>query len=240
MNTQEYSESDLVLTISEQPGLSSAAMLSVTNANTGEVVGSIETAAYPTALLRRSRLELLVSDIVIDGGASFRPRLQIIDTSDGFSVKRTVPLPDRITYTIFAPLMALSTDDRLLYYLKRTEDCAGPPELCDIFSVGVIEIDSGLKVAEATLPCNAGYALLVPHGSTSMLAMCPEISRIVEVSSGGAVAEAASFTLPTVDLGTGSGRLRPADGLSPERSRRSRTLVPARRLDELDPDRRLS
>ena len=232
MNTQEYSESDLVLTISEQPGLSSAAMLSVTNANTGEVVGSIETAAYPTALLRTSRLELLVSDIVIDGGASFRPRLQIIDTSDGFSVKRTVPLPDRITYTIFAPLMGLSTDNHLLYYRKRPEDCAGPPELCHIFSVGVIEIDSGLEVAEATLPRNAGYALLVPHGSTSMLAMCPEISRIVEVSSGGAVAEVASFTPPPVDLGTGSGRLRPADLRRHEREPTTVHAVPRRHTQE--------
>lgn len=205
MNPQEYSQSNLVLTISEQPGLSSPAAISVTNTVTGEVIGDVETAAYPTALLRTSRAELLVSDIVIHGGASLNPRLRIIDISDGFSVKRSIALPHRIAYTIFAPTMTLSNDGLLIYYLKRTEECPGPSELCDTFSIGIIELDTGLQVAEGILPRNAWYALLIPRGLASMLAMCPEISRIVEVTSDGAVSEVASFTPPTIDLGTGSG-----------------------------------
>ncbi|MCH8815472.1 MAG: hypothetical protein IH957_10335, partial [Chloroflexi bacterium] len=205
MNAADYSDSDLVVSIVEEPRTPAVSSIHLASASTGEAFGSVQTTAYPSALLRKSRSELLTSDVVIDAEQNANARLQVLDLSDGLAVKQTIPLPHRIAYTIFSPPMTLSQDERYLYYLKRTEECEGPTELCDVFSVGVIDLQIGIEIASGILPRHSGYALLIPLGSSNMLAMCPEISQLVEISTSGAVTEIAAFTPPPVDLGTGTG-----------------------------------
>lgn len=193
------SPTSLVVTLTQSVPPSFTSRAHVVDLPTGQVVGTIELGDVPMALLRGSGEELLVSDAPLDGDLHAHPRLQVFSTAQGLQLEWAIPLPDRTGYTVFAQGMALSHDEQFLYYLKRVDCQPGP--LCDIWSVGVVDLDARAEIAVASLPRNCGFALLAPLGASGAMAMCPEVSTIFEVTSAGTSSTAAAFTPPRIDQG---------------------------------------
>lgn len=133
-----------------------------------------------------------------------RSTLRVVDLQNGLSTKIDIPLRDRIEYTVFSPGLELSQDELYVYYLKRTSCSPGP--LCDDYSVGVIDLEAGREVASSSLPRNCGFALLMPQGASSVLAMCPEIGSLFQITSVGATVPVAAFKRPPRE-GAGEGAL---------------------------------
>ena len=204
MFTNDFSGSNVVLSIAESPGSSLTSWIHIIDVASGRLVGTVEVTYNPMPLLRNSRSELLVSDVNIDTktGDKFS-RLLILDTDRDLALKTIIPLPDRIEYPLFTPGIALSQNEQFFYYLKRTEICVGSTAECDVFSVGVIDLDQKAEVAVATLPRNCGFAQLQPLRTSDMLAMCPNITSMVELTSSGGLKQVARFVAPPMDVGTG-------------------------------------
>lgn len=198
-----FSAEDLVLAIAEEPGTGLIAWVHVIDASDGQEVARVQTSAYPMAVLRRSQAELLVSDVYIAQDQSVHPRLLVLDLANDLQLKGSISLPDRINYTVFSNGIAISQDERYLYYLTQTEQCEGLASECDIHTVGVIDLAASQQVVSVALPPNCGFALLVPLGLSNMLIMCPENSALLTVTSAGQVNQIASFAPPLLDRGTG-------------------------------------
>jgi len=161
------------------------------NARTGQVLGSVDASFGPMVVLRTSHKQLLVSDVVADtpnGGGLPHPRLLWLD--EQLSVIRVVPLPTRIMYTLYAPAMTLSADQSLLYYVGSTSCGAG----CDDYAVIGLNLDSGAQVVAADLPRGCGYAQLTAFAKTDVVAMCPALRSLFQISPRGGVVSLATFS----------------------------------------------
>jgi hypothetical protein len=194
MNTTTFSVADLALAIASSPDTQAVSWVRLLDLSNGQLLGTVQVGYNPMAVLRKSKAELLVSDVTVEARGKARSILRVLDLQNGLSTKAEIPLPNRIEYTIFSPGLALSQNEFYAYYLKRASCSPGP--LCDEYSVGVIDLEAGKEVASASLPRNCGFALLTPRGASTVLAMCPEISSLFEITPAGVTTPLASFTRP--------------------------------------------
>lgn len=176
---------DLVLTLTDTGGVPRSRIDLLSRAS-GTRVGAVELAFYGMGVVRASRNELLLSDIVADGpdgSGEPHPRLFILDLASGLALKggTAIDMPGRATYTVYAPALLLSSDEKTLYYLRITPCGAG----CDDFAVVGIDLDRRQEVSAVALPRNCGYAQLT-LATSGVAALCPELNSVWLVHDGAA------------------------------------------------------
>ncbi len=168
--------------------------LAVINVATGEsiAIASVGFAGDQTwALLRHSTRELLVSDIEV---LRYQARLRIFDLEDTGAPKQTIPMPDRDVGHGWAQAMALSEDERYLYYSARVLEEKHPRW------IGIIDLNTGKEVARPELPVGCGQSpTLTSVDRSSAQVFCPP-SRFVTVDPTGNVSQLTPFPLPTEAL----------------------------------------
>lgn len=77
----------------------------------------------------------------------------MLDAANGLAVKRSIPMPNRERTTVYSPLMALSGDERYLFYLARESACFGNAAICDVHSVVILDLEQpAADPAVAPLP----------------------------------------------------------------------------------------
>lgn len=175
-----------------------APRLEAVDGATGKVTARRETSWEPDAVRRRSAGEVLVSDLGVRqtaAGPVSSPRLLVLDAAHGLAVKRSIPMPNRQRTTTSWPLMALSGDERYLFYLAQESACSGDAAVCDGHSVAVLNLERPDQApAVVPLPQNCGPAALLPLGQSHVLATCTNRAVLQMIDAGGR-------TLQTVDLG---------------------------------------
>ena len=195
--------SGVVLGVSYEP----RTQVSVIDAASGVVRGTIATGYTPWVSTRASHHELLVSQAFGPGPGENDPTLRIYDLNDITRTPRVIAMPGRssqipVTYT---PSMALSADENLLYYETRSSQCpdGGDAALCDVPGIAVIDLDAGTQVGQASLSVGCSPALIRPIGASDVLAMCEQSSgsghSLITRASPSGSAQVAEFPLRIVD-----------------------------------------
>jgi len=173
--------SQALMVVHEQ-NLGAHSVISILDRQSGQLLGQINAADSPLVLMRKSHNQLLVSDVVNTSAGVWVPRLLTFDLSNGLRPQgNAMPMPDRTTYPIYTPSMALSADERFLYYMKRT-DCGFQ---CNEVALGIIDLEARGSETVARLPINCGQVLLTPRGASDTAAMCPILGSLWAVSSSG-------------------------------------------------------
>ncbi len=143
------------------------------------------------ALFRADAGELLISDLE---GDDFQGRLRIFDLEDTGAPIQTIPMPDRNVSTVWAQAMALSGDERYLYYTARVVEEKYP------HWIGIIDLITGEEVARPELPVGCGqYPTIAAIDRSNVEVFCPA-NRFVTVDPKGNVSELMPFPLPTEAL----------------------------------------
>lgn len=178
----QISPADTLVVIHEQ-NLGPRSVINVLDQRTGRVLAVVNAADSPLVLLRSSRNQLLISDVAGDGSPHSPqfPRLLVLDLNRSLALSvPPIPMPDRTTYPMYTPSMALSQDERYLYYMKR-RDCGF---LCNEVDVGVINLDARTEVV-AALPVNCGQLQFTRLGASNVTTMCPILGSLWEVGPAG-------------------------------------------------------
>ncbi|MDQ2913453.1 MAG: hypothetical protein M3T56_09375 [Chloroflexota bacterium] len=160
--------------------------------STGERLATLSSGFSVMAVVRKTRGEILVSDVVADlpsGAGLPHPRLWVLDERTLVIKGGPIPLPERAMYTLYAPAMTLSGDERSLFYLRHRECGDG----CDDYALAVLDLDSMSERAAASLPRGCGFAELTKVGEGGLIAMCPNLRSLWKVDRTGSAAEVASF-----------------------------------------------
>ena len=182
-------ESVLIALDDEHEGTN--ALLTLIDLSTGETVGELTSGYQTWALFRPSAGELLVSDLE---GDDFQGRLRVFDVRDTGAPKQTIPMPDRNVSTVWAQAMALSGDERYLYYTARVVEEKYP------HWIGIIDLIMGEEVARPELPVGCGqYPTIAAIDRSNVQVFCPA-NRFVTVDPSGNVSELMPFPLPTEAL----------------------------------------
>jgi hypothetical protein len=174
------SDGDLLIALDDRYQGSNA-LLTVLDVHTGETVAQFTSGYQTWALFRPSAGELLVSDLV---GDDLQGRLRVYDIATTDSPKWTLPLQDRAAFTEYAPAIALSGDERYLYYVVHDRDEEGQTEGLPR-RIGIVDLDEGREIARAELPAYC-YAL-APLGEVDVLALCGRERDLVSVTPDGSV-----------------------------------------------------
>lgn len=167
--------------------------LEVIDRSSGVLLGSIELSYRPFALLRPAAQEILVSDRPASTG---KTRLLIFDASTlgQLRLKRELPLPDRALYTDYGGQMALSSNQRFLFYPAVSAHCAGETNACDAWSVGIVDLDTSAG-SLANLPTGCGWPHLAADSfPDTALATC---SSGASFSVAGSTAASAAVLAPS-------------------------------------------
>ena len=177
--------------------------ITVVDPLSGTTLGEINGGYRPWVLLRPSRGQILVAQL-LGPGSTTTPLLRIFDIEDLTSPSITIPLPDRGAEVIYSPRMVLSGDEQLLYYVKVGWICpeGGDAALCGTSTIGVVDLEKYVEVAAAEIPLvGCGFPKLIPLGDTDALALCGHqtILTLFNVTPQGTATEVASF--PTRDTG---------------------------------------
>ena len=177
--------------------------ITVVDPLSGTTLGEINGGYRPWVLLRPSRGQILVAQL-LGPGSTTTPLLRIFDIEDLTSPSVTIPLPDRGAEVIYSPRMVLSGDEQLLYYVKVGWICpeGGDAALCGTSTIGVVDLEKYVEVAAAEIPLvGCGFPKLIPLGDTDALALCGHqtILTLFNVTPQGTATEVASF--PTRDTG---------------------------------------
>jgi hypothetical protein len=96
----------------------------------------------------------------------------------------------------YDPGMALSADERTLYYESRVSPSCpsgGDAAACDVYSIVLIDLDTGAPTTATSIPPNCGYGRLAPLGEADVLVTCPYTSETYDVLSSGATEKIATF-----------------------------------------------
>jgi len=156
---------------------------------TGATVGRLELGPNPWLLLRKSAGELLLSQTSPDS-----PPQLLVFTTEPFALAKTFTLPNRVSSTTGDSAMALSLDERTLFFRQRTSRCpdGGDAAVCDVEAIGVLSLENG-QLESAQLPDNCGFGPVYPDGSSGALTLCPNRAALVTVDAAGATTVAAAF-----------------------------------------------
>ncbi|MEK6225512.1 MAG: hypothetical protein AABM40_04370 [Chloroflexota bacterium] len=166
--------------------------IEVTRLSTGERLATLSSGSSVMAVVRQTHSEILLSDVVADspsGAGLPHPRLWVLDEHTLAIKQGPISLPQRSMYTLYAPAMTLSGDERFLFYTRHWE--CGPD--CDDYAVAVLDLDSMSESAVASLPRDCGFAELTRMGAAGLIAMCPNLRSLWKIDRTGSAAEVASF-----------------------------------------------
>lgn len=180
-----------MLAVVYEQNLGSRSVITLVDQDSGRVLGQITAGDSPLALVRRSRNQLLVSDVGPLGGgrADLAPRLLTFELGNGLApVHKPIVMPDRTRYPMYSPSMMLSHDEHFLYYMKRW-DCGF---LCNEVAVGVIDLEQRTELI-AKLPVNCGHVLLTRTGPSGAVGMCPIHGTLWTIDSSGSASLLAEF-----------------------------------------------
>lgn len=169
-------------------------LVTVVDPTSAAVVGQMKAGYSPWVVLRPSKNQLLLSRLFGSGDGEV-PSLEVFDLSgDLGSPTITVPMPDRPGDKVYSSGMALSKNEQFLFYEGINTRCpeGGNSLECDYSVVGIIDLDSGVRVATATMRDRC--ASLTPHGEESVLAACgyPTIT-LREIAADGSIVELGGF-----------------------------------------------
>ena len=169
-------------------------LITIIDPKLASVVGQVTAGYSPWVVLRPSKSQLLLSRLFGPGDVE-GPSLQVFDLSgDLGSPTITVPMPNRTGDKVYNSGMTLSKNERFLFYEGINTRCpeGGNSLECDYSVLGIIDLDSGVRVATATMDDRC--ASLTPHGEESVLAACgyPTIT-LREVAADGSIAELGGF-----------------------------------------------
>lgn len=185
---QPFSAENVLIAL--DPTTGSVALVDVSS---GETVANARVGVnrHTWALFRSDAGELLISDLEVP---SYQGRLRVFDVRDTGAPKQTIPMPDRDVGNSWAQAMALSEDERYLYYTARVIETKGPRW------VGIIDLNTGEEVARPELPVGCGqFPTLTSVDRSSAQVFCPP-SRFVTVDPAGNVSQLTPFPLPTEAL----------------------------------------
>ncbi len=155
----------------------------------------IKTGYTPWVALRRTTGQLLVAELFGPEASATEPRLRVFELNNLDITPRVIPLPGRATSTTYYPGMALSSDERVLYYLRYASICpsGGAAEACDQFSIVALDLGAGVEVGSAQLPIGCSFPEIVALKGDA-LAICRRGEVTVHrVSRDGAVHEVGVF-----------------------------------------------
>lgn len=188
------SAENLLIALDDEHEGTTDAVVALIDLPSGETVGELTSGYQTWALVRPSASELLVSDLA---GEEFQGRLQVYDVADLGEAKWTLPMRDRGAATGYAQAMALSNDERYLYYAIHTRDERGEPAAGYARLIGIIDLEARREIDRVELPLGCGgYKTLSPIAGSSAQVFCPP-NRTVTVTPDGAVSEVSSAGLPS-------------------------------------------
>ena len=181
------STENLIIALEDEHEGTTSALLTLIDLSTGNTVSELTSGYQTWALFRPSAGELLVSDL---GGDDFQARLNVYDIADLGSPEWSIDLPVRAVGITYQPAMALSESERYLYYLARVSPCREGAQ-CDVYFIGVIDLEARRIIASAAMPPRCGYAAVVPFGDEDGLVLCFARRDLVRVTpqGGGLVVE---------------------------------------------------
>ncbi len=173
----------------------STASLTLLDVSSGDTIASFGLAGYQTwALYRPSAGELVVSDLE---GDDFQGRLRVYDIADLSEAKWTLAMRDRGAATGYAQAMALSNDERYLYYAIHTRDERGEPAAGHARLIGIIDLEARREIDRVELPLGCGgYKTLTAIETSGAQVFCPP-NWTVTVSADSAVSEVSPAGLPS-------------------------------------------
>jgi hypothetical protein len=176
---QSSAESVIIALDDEHEGAN--ALLTLIDLSTGERVGELTSGYQTWALIRPSAGELLVSDLE---GDDFQGRLLVHEIANLDSTRWTLPLPDRAAAIGYGPFVALSQDERYLYYVVHPRDEEGQAQRL-ANRVGIVDLEARREVTRAETPgfCPA----LTPLGDSDVLALCGDRRSLISLTPGGSV-----------------------------------------------------
>lgn len=173
--------------IALDPTTASVAAINVSSGET-VAVARVGVNRHTWALFRSDAGELLISDLE---APSYQGRMRIFDVRDTSVPKKTIPMRDRDVGHSWAQAMALSEDERYLYYSARVIEETHPRW------VGIIDLSTGKEIARPELPVGCGqFPTLTSMDGSSAQVFCPP-NRFVTVDPTGDVSELMPFPLPT-------------------------------------------
>ncbi len=179
--------------IALDPTTGSVALIDVSS---GETVANARVGVnrHTWAIFRSDAGELLVSDFE---GDDFQGRLRVYDIADIGSPKWTLPMRDRGAATVYAQAMALSNDERYLYYAIHTRDDRGETAAGYARLIGIIDLEARREIDRVELPLGCGgYKTLTAIETSGAEVFCPP-DRTVTVSADSAVSEVSAAGLPS-------------------------------------------
>jgi GNAT superfamily N-acetyltransferase len=177
----------------------------------GAKVAQVEVPGTQLIVLKRPSLKhVLVSQRMWDADAG-RPSssLLILDAARGLDLIATVVLPERYASTV--PLFsgaALSSDERHLFYAvysrSDSDDCSagrGRPEICDLWSIGILDLDSAIASNAAALrtvalPLACGAPVITPTRQGTTVVTCRMLPNVYHIDASGSVLASAALGIP--------------------------------------------
>lgn len=174
----------------------------VVDSSMGTILGQVKAGYRPWVLLRPSRGQLLVSGALAARGEE-HPTLRIFDLTDLNAPPKRVPLPNRAVPIGYSPAMALSADERFLYYARFDSLCpkGGDTSVCDLLRMGIIDLVKEREVASPELRLGCGIPEIVPFNASGVLVRCEYRgeSIVMIISPEGMVTEVGKFRPRYVD-----------------------------------------
>lgn len=175
----------------------------VIDSGTGRIIARMPVAGIaPDALQRRTAAELLVTD---DRQDAARPGsvLSVYALDGGFTLKYSAELPKMLRYGLFSHSIALSRNERYLYYIAhgRGQDVVGcqaggpgSPTQCDVFQIGVFDLRARTLVGFTdALPTGCGAPVLLAAASDAAVSACPSTGDVIVIGSDARIASAETF-----------------------------------------------
>ena len=192
---------EALVSINEEGGA-----LTVINPSTLRVVGSVEAGYRPWTAVRHTTNQLLVAQAFGPAPETATPTLRVFDLDNLSSPVASLPMPDKVSETVYAPAMTLSEDERYLFYgasapVAGTTPCTGDATRCFTAAIRVLDLDARAAAGSATLVRGCTYPAMRSMGEHDALVMCEtrEDITLTRVSSNGTVENVASFPLRVVN-----------------------------------------
>ncbi len=156
-------------------------LVSLIDTSVGTRIGQVKAGYEPEALIRRTKAELLMTQAFGAGARNDRPSLSVYYLGDLTSPLATIELPGRAAFIVWSRSMALSGNEQYLYYpaiddaeTKRRCPSGGDASVCQVWRVGVVDLDTLRVVAQAPLGSNC-MPRIQPQEKADALVICQDV-----------------------------------------------------------------
>lgn len=190
MPTPEASaDSPLIATLDEYGG---PEIINIVDPGSGRVLTQLDVTNWPMVLLRPSQNQVLLADASSE-------TLRVIELANPNRPGESVAMPGVDHGRFYIPLMALSNDERYLYYSERTSVCplGGDASVCDVHWIRAIDLDRMEEVAREETPGRCFPD--APMGESDLLLLCGAPSAAVRMTPRGGFTTLAEFAPAYID-----------------------------------------